>query len=252
MRWIVLAFCAVMLASTSAFCAQGVSPEEKEKQTAFRKAYATPDPAERAKALEQLEGATHPSTSELLSVVARTDPAKETRLAAYKVLSKMPARDAGLSQLLTALFQNIKFSETETRLDFAEQMGNSEFKYAICEALADYGGKLRYPELWTGNRPGNNANPGLGGGAVGGDPNQGIRKQRAEFEKFVKVFQKVTGTSIAAVDKDSPQAIRTWWNENRAKVATEDRALADKFKAEDTAELNKNNPLLPKSAKKAE
>src|SRR4051812_24267660 len=84
------------------------SAEELQKQTDFKKAYASPDKADHLKAVALLEGATDESSRKLLVTVINVDTYKEVQIEAYKLLSQMPTRDQGLSQLLVSLFNNLK------------------------------------------------------------------------------------------------------------------------------------------------
>jgi len=212
----------------------------------------SPERIEHMKAIALLEGATHPSSAELLSLVIQVNPNKEVRVAAYKALCQMPSPDPRLSMVLVNLFKNIKPNDMDERLEFAEQMKFSEFKYSIFEVLSDWGTKLRYPDLLTNYNNTNSGSAGGGNGTVGGDPNYGIKKQRAAFEKFAKVYNTVTGAKITANDREAPLQCRTWWAENKDKVLAADKALIEKYKAEDLEQRNKTNTLVPKGAEKAE
>lgn len=229
--------------------AADVSADEVKKQNEFRKLYLDPAQLDKTKALAALDGATHPSTWELLVKVAREDASKDVRFAAFKMLCGMPARNLRLAEALASLFAGVKPSASELRLKYAEEMGKSEFKYPVFDALADYGSKLRYPELVSGWQQGNRP-AGAGWSNVGGDPNIALRRQREDFEKYVEVFNKITGASITAHDKNSPHTIKQWWDENKPKVLKEDREKAQKYAAEDLAKQPRDNPLLPRSAKK--
>jgi hypothetical protein len=241
-----------MLVCVSRFvAAANVSPEELQKQNDFKKGMSSPERLDHVKAVALLEGATHPSSAGLLSTVVQVDPNKEVRLAAFKLLCQMPAKDPGMSQVLVNHFKNIKPNDTDERLEFAEQMKFSEFKYLIFETLSEWGTKLRYPDLLTNYNNNNSGNAGANG-TVGGDPNFGIKKQRALFEKFAKVYNGVTGAKITATDREAPLQCRTWWAENKDRVLAADKELAEKYKAEDIALRNKTNTLGPKVDKAAE
>jgi len=233
---------ALSLAAGVVVLAADVSFEEVKKQEEFKKAYVDRSQPDHLKTLALLAGATHPSTWEILSTVAAQDPSKEVRAAAFKMLCPMPARTPKLAEQLVALFKEVKFNEADVRSKYAEEMGKSEFKYSIYEALADYGSKMRYPDLVTGN---------VRGGLGGGDPNKTIRKTREDFENYVQAFNSVTGASIGVKDNHSPDGFKKWWAENKMKILAADRAKAQKYAAEDEAAAHaKGNPLLPKSEQK--
>jgi hypothetical protein len=241
----------LVLSASAAVKAATVSPEELQKQNEFKKAMSSPERIDHMKALALLEGATHPSSAELLSLVIQVNPNKEVRLAAYKALSQMPSPDQRLATVLLNHFKNIKPNDMDERLEFAEQMKNSEFKYLIFETLSDWGTKLRYPDLLTNYNNNNSGNAG-GNGTIGGDPNFGIKKQRAAFEKFAKVYNTVTGAKITATDREAPLQCRTWWAENKDKTLAADKALLEKYKAEELEQRTKANTLGPKPAEKAD
>jgi len=231
---------ALLFAGVAAVLAADSSFEEAKKQEDFKKAYLDRSQPDHLKTLALLDGAKDPSTWEILVQVARQDPSKEVRFAAVKMLCGMPARSPKLAEVLVSLFEELKFNEAEVRAKYAEEMGKSEFKYTIYQALADYGSKMRYPDLITGN-------PG-GGVGVGGDPNKSIRKYRTDFENYVKAFNTATGAGLEVKDKRTPDAFKKWWADNKTKVLTEDRAKAQKYAAEDEAAIHaKGNPLLPKA-----
>ncbi|MGD0089302.1 MAG: hypothetical protein ABSE73_05220 [Planctomycetota bacterium] len=240
--------CAILLlfAGEAVLPAADASFDEMKKQEEFKKTYSSqPD---HLKALALLEGASHPSTWELLIKVARVDASPEVRYAAFKMLCAMPAHTPKLAETLATLFGELKNNDIEARTKYAEEMAQSEFKFQICETLAGYGANLRYPSLYTGAPP-----PGAGGGASfsGGDPNVVIKKQRKEFEKFLEAFNKVSGATLLAKDKYAPSTIKKWWEDNKAKVLAEDREKAQKYGAEDKAgQPQGDNPLLPRSGQK--
>lgn len=225
--------------------AEPLAPEELQKQNEFKKAYATLERLDRMKALQLLEGATHPSTWELLAAVAQTDNYKEVRTEAFKMLSTMPARDPNLAHILATIFSSIKPNDTEIMLEFMPHLKNSEFKYEIIEAMADTGYKMRYPDLVSGSgyRP-----SGMVGGGQNGDPNVQNRKQRAAFEKFLEIFNQITKSDVKELDKNTPGQLRKWWEPRRNKMLLADKEITDKYKAEDRAKADKNNPLIPKTA----
>jgi len=243
--------CVAMLlvpCGTGVLRAADLSSEERDKQNEFKKAYNDRTQPDHLKALALLDGLQHPSTWDLLIQVARNDPAKDVRLAAFKRLCPMPARTPKLAETLASVFEDVKFNDSEMRCAYGAEMANSEFKYSLFEALADYGSKLRYPDLVT-NLGGQNQRQG-GGISVSSDPNTMLRRQRGEFEKFVEVFNKLTGANITAHDKTSPATVRKWWEENKAKFIAADREKATKFAVEDSFNRPKDNPLLPKAAQK--
>ena len=221
-----------------------IPDEDFKKQADFRKAYNNKEANEQVKALDLLAGSKHPSTWDILITVVNVNPSKAVRLAAFKLLCPMPARNIKLAQTLVALFEAVKPSDIEARIAYAKEMANSEFKYPVYEALVEYGSKLRYPDLVTGFRQ--------GGGT--GDPNQVLRRQRKEFEDYVDAFNEVTGAKLKAHDKASPREFTTWWNENKNRFLTADKEKLAKYEAEAVAERAKlENPLLPKNtAKKAQ
>jgi hypothetical protein len=231
--------CAIVLLSVcGAALSADVSTDERDKLNAFRNAYQDKSQPDHLKTLAMLDGLTTPATWELLTAVVRGDPNHEVRLAAFKRLCGMPTRTPKLAETLANLFDEVKPSDAEMRTAFAAEMGASEFKYTIFEQLVDYGSKMGYPDLVvlpSGNR---------------GDSNGSRIKFRKEFEAYVEAFNKVTGASITAKDKASPATIRRWWNENKDKIGLADRELAKKYAAEDLAKQPKDNPLLPKTAKK--
>jgi hypothetical protein len=226
--------------------------EDAGKRMMFNKLYGSKDVQDQLKAVELLDDVTQSATTEMLLTVARGNPAKEVRFAAFKKLCAVPARDPRLAGTLAELFKAVKPTESEAKVQYAQEMGKAEFKYPAYEAMVDYGSKLRYPELVSGYRPEGNRGGG-GTGILNFDPNTVLRRQRAEFESFVEAFNAITGAGLKPKDKSSPREFLTWWNANRDKIATADRELARKYAAEATAAREKmENPLLPKKAEKAE
>ena len=221
--------------------AEAVSPDEVKKQNEFKQAYSTPERGDRVKALEMLKGLTHLSTAEILATVASVDQYKEVRVEAFKMLSQIPARDPSLAHAMVSAFQATKISDIEVRLEFMPFMKNSEFKYEILDTLVDFGSKLRYPDLITAAY--------TGGMGFTGDPNVMTKKQRAQFVEFLKVFNTIASSDVKeATDKNTPLQVKKWWEPHRAKVLAADRELNDKYRAEDRAVADKNNPLVPKKA----
>jgi len=220
---------------------EALSPEEQKQQNEFRKLASTGSSADRLKAITTLEGASHPTSRELLAILVRAEPDKDVRKAAFTRLSQMPARDPGLSMLLVNLFQtSMKPNDIALKMEFAEAFKNSEFKYAVCEALVDQGSKMRYQDIITWDR-GNSASAGASG-TIGGDPNVQIRKNRADFEKYIEIFNSVTKAKLEAKDKDSVQEFKKWWAANKEKVATADKEILVKYHEEDK---KPGNPLVP-------
>ena len=229
--------------------AANASPEELQKQTDFKKAYASSDKEDHLKAVALLDGATHESTRSLLATVIQVDPYKEVQIEAYKILSQMPARDMSLSQLMVSLFNGAKLNDVDTRVGFIGAMKNSEFKYSLIEASAEFANRLRYPELVSNNN-GYNNNANRGGLLGNGDPNVAIRKLRAEFEKYLEAFNAFTKAGLKADDKNAPATLRAWVASNRNKLISTDKEALEKYRLEDKEKLDKNNPLLPNKDKK--
>lgn len=232
-----------LLAFAGGLAAEELSPDEAKAQAEFKKAYVGDDKTMKLKALDLLDGGVHPSTRDLLLTVVRREQEKELRVAALARYAKIPAGDPRPALAIVELFNAVKLNDVEGHLELAGPMKDFEFKYAVCEALAAYGSKLRYQDLVTGYRPNNSLSPGSGGSV--GDPNVNIRKQREEFEKYVSAFNKATGAAIAAKDKESPKEFLKWWQQNMDKLAAADRELMQKYRAEELARLNTKNPLLP-------
>ena len=231
--------------------AANISPEEAQKQTEFKKAYgAARDAAEREKSLQLLEGLTHPSTVSLLLAVLNSDQEKVVRSEAFRVLSKFPAHDMSLAQTMVNIFNAVKPSDLDTKIEYARLMGNSEFKVIILDALADFGSKLRYPDFYNTNNSntGGNTTPGVGSSTNNADPNQGIKKQRTQFEAFLNAFNSLSKAGLNAQDKSAPLEVKKWWEQNRAKMVVADKEIADKYKAADDAARDRDNPLVPKKA----
>ncbi|HEY3323509.1 MAG TPA: hypothetical protein VGP72_23855 [Planctomycetota bacterium] len=240
-----LALSVLLLVCAGAWCSTptGIPADELDKQTDFKRAYASREKDDHLKALQGLEGCTHPTTWEILATVVRVDQFPDVRLAAYRMLSLMPARDESLSRILVDFFQSLKLNDVDTRCDYVKYMANSEFKYSVTEAMCDYGAnRLTYPDFRTANRDTRNS-PFIG------DPNVNIKKRREEFEKYVEAFNAATKATITAKNDTAPKQFKTWWSENKDKLYRADKALVDKFRQEDLAARNKNNPLLPKSDK---
>jgi hypothetical protein len=229
--------------------AASASPEELQKQTDFKKAYASSDKEDHLKAVALLDGATHESTRSLLATVIQVDPYREVQIEAYKILSQMPARDMSLAQLMVSLFNGLKLNDVDTHIGFIGAMKNSEFKYSLMETTAEYANRLRYPELVSNNNGyNNNANK---GGLLGNpDPNVAIRKLRAEFEKYLEAFNAFTKAGLKADDKNAPATLRAWVASNRNKLISTDKEALEKYRLEDKEKLDKNNPLLPNKDKK--
>lgn len=223
------------------------SPEEIQKQNDFKKAYASSDKDDHLKAVALLEGATHESTRALLATVIQVDPYKDVQIEAYKLLSQMPARDMSLAQLMVNLFNGHKLTDAETRIAFLGAMKNSEFKYALTEAAAEFANRMRYPDP-VSYRPDNTAR----GGLMSSDPNIGIKKTRAEFEKYLAAFNAFTKATLPAEDKNAPATLKAWVAANRNKLVNADKEVLEKYRLEDKERLDKNNPLLPNKDRKEE
>ncbi|HYG74119.1 MAG TPA: hypothetical protein VEK08_03860 [Planctomycetota bacterium] len=242
-----LLLCAIALSHVHA----GIPAEDLAKQEEFKKVYNSQYRQDHLAALEKLEGSTHVSTWQILSTVVSVNPFPEVRTAAFKRLSQMPATDPYLSQILVQHFQSLKPNDVDLRIAFAECMGNSEFKYAIFEAMSEYGSKMRYPEFL--NLDGYRNEGGKAGsmnGTIGGDPNVFIGKQRAEFEKYLKIFNTITKANLSATDKNSPANLKSWWNENKNRVFVLDKNLLEKYKQEELERINKNSTLASKPGEK--
>lgn len=228
MAQLVVAFAFFMIGCAQA--ATPLSPEELKKQNEFKKAYDNPGKKDRVEAVHMLDGCTHPSTISILNTVIATETFTEVKAAAFRQLSTIPVTDPALSQMLAQIFDSLKPNDFEAHLEFVPQMRNSEFKYALYEVMSDYGSKLRYPDLITNSQ-------------YGGDPNVMIKKTRAEFDKYLKAFNAVTGAGLPLQDKNSPSTLRTWWNNNRDKILAADKELLEKYRHEDIERRNKATAL---------
>lgn len=229
----------VAVLALTAHWTQAATPEEQKKQDEFKKAFASPDKAVKLKAIESLEGSTDPGVLNLLRAVMG-DPERDVRLAAYTAISKFPARDYSVAQMLAKMFSDLKPDDVDTRCDYGRAMANCEFKTPLIEALADYASKRRYPDLVT-----------VTGTHTATDPNVPLRKQRTEFEKVLDVFNSVAKADVKAAKKDSPLEIKKWWEQNRMKAIAADKELLDKYKAEDKVRREKEaKPLVPKAPEK--
>ena len=71
------------------------------------------------------------------------EPTDNVKLDGFTVLTKEPARDGSLAHILVAQFLDVKQNNTDMRLKYCAALANSEFKWEIVGALADYG--LRQP-----------------------------------------------------------------------------------------------------------
>lgn len=247
-RWLSLAV--LFLAAVGSVRAENVSPEEMQKQNEFKKLYATGERVDQVKAADALDGASHASSRQLLATVVSTTTFPDVRNAHFARLAKMPATDPGLSVVLAQLFRQLKPTDIEGKTEFAKAMKPSEFKYAIYEALSEFGSKLRYPDLYTGNYNNNNRTGRAGGGGmsgVGGDPNYTAKKQRKEFEDFLGAFAEVVpDAKLKASDRNSPVEFRKWFEEVRVKAVKTDKELTEKYAAEARAVADKNNVLVLK------
>jgi hypothetical protein len=229
--------------------AEPVSPTA-QKQQDFKKMYGSADASERVKAVAELDGLTDSDTLSLLHYVVANDKIDSVRSAAFEQLTKVPARTPAHANILVALFQTVKPTDVELRLEMARLMANSQFKYAIADALSDFGSKLRYPDPWKGVHQGRSQSAGGGASTTTIDPSLSINRSRKEFEKFIGYYNEITKAGLKASDKNSPLEIKRWWEANKAKFAAGDREMADKYKAEDQAAKDKENPLVPEKKDK--
>jgi hypothetical protein len=219
--------------------AGNASPEELAKQQEFKKAYASQDKVERVKAVEMLEGFTHPSTLQMLTTVFSSDRDEDVKKAAFHTIAKAPAHDPGVAQLLVNMFNQVKPNDVPLRIEYAKLMEPTAFKYPVADCLADWGSKQRYPDRFSGTlQSGYNV-----------DPNIAIDKQRKDFVTFLEVFNALTQAGLKATDRNSPSELRKWWDANKMKVAQIDKELLTKYQAEDEAKRDNNNPLIPKTKK---
>lgn len=234
----------LLAASTSVF-AQNIAPEELQKQNDFKKMYATGERTDQLKSIELFEGATHPSSRQILTTVVSTSQYTEIRNAAFLRLAQMPATDPGLSLHLANLFRSLKPTDIEGKVEFAKAMKHSEFKYSIHEALSEYGSKLRYPDLYTGPMGGGRTvSPGGNTTGNNGDPNFNNKRQRKEFEDFLAAFSEVVpDAKLKASDRNSPAEYRKWFELSKASTMRKDRELAEKYAAEARERANQNNVL---------
>ncbi len=234
-------FCVGLLLSAStgwsaAAAATAPGPEDLDKQAAFKKLYASREKDDHLKALKALEGSKHASTTDILITVIRVDPFPDVRVAAFRMLSLMPARDETLARILVDFFQSFRLNEVEAHCDYAKYMVNSEFKFLISQALVEYGSHLSYPDLI-------NTRPNARVPTNAGDPNVQIRKRREDFEAYSKVFNEVTGANIVPKKDSSPLLFKKWWTENQDRFIRQDRELVEKFRKEDLDAANKLHPF---------
>jgi hypothetical protein len=218
----------LVFVSAAAFAASA-SPEEVEKQNAFKKSYGSQVTNDRLAALANLEGCTHTSTWQLLYTVATVDAAKEVRIDAFKKLAAMPARNPGLAKMLAMAFNATRMKDekdtSEIKQAFAEAMEKVEFKFDIGNAMTDYFHKnLRYPDILI---------------AANSSPKQAqnarefAERQRTELEQFLTAYNKLFSTDVKEPDKNTPANIRKWWTANAIKVAQADKELMLKYSEED-------------------
>jgi len=139
-----------------------------------------------------------------------------------------------VAQALVGILQRI--GDLGQKLEYATHLTNPKFKSAATAAVADWGSRLRYPDLIKPpappkNQPKNNAaktnQP--------PDPNLHINKEREQFARVFGIFNALTQANLAGPDRDSPAAIRKWWDANSANVTAADNDLLAKYKAEDQA-----------------
>lgn len=210
--------------------AAAISPDEQKLQTDFNKSYNNPDKDARKAALPSMEATKHSSSWAILDRISKSDPDPEVRLAAYTSLSKVPARDGSVSQMLAATFNAIKINDTEMKIKYAQAMATHEFKAQAANAIGETIAKMRYPDI-PRILPG-----GGGGGQVSNNPQAAIdraKKDRTEFEEMLTHFNSAANSEIKTATKESPGTIRKWMGANMAKLAQTDRELADKYRKED-------------------
>jgi len=214
----------------SAATAGALSPDEKQKQEEFHKAYISgKEKGDRVKAFHILDGLAHKTTIAMIYSLAMSDPDKDVRLEACQVLSKAPVRDQTASQDLANIFNALKPNDFDNRFAVAQTMTNSAFKYYLVLALVDFGSKkLQYPDLQV---------------VIGGvDRNGPIRTERTNFEKFILIFNGLSGANLTASSRLSPTEVKKWWDQNSAKISQADQELLNKYKAEDKAAEGKDKP----------
>ena len=206
--------------------AASLSPDEKQKQDAFKKAYGSQSTDDRAKAYALLEGAKHPTSWQLIATAVDAEMDDATKAEGLTILSKEPARDQTLARMLVARFQSVKPTNLEMRqTGLAKRWRISEFgKYDILNLLADVGSRMRYPDMPTMIHSGGMSvvNP------------EAIHRTRLQFEAFMKVFNAISGADIT-LTRDTPQKLPKWWGDNSMKFAKADHDLAEKYRAEDAA-----------------
>jgi hypothetical protein len=240
-RHILLLAGSVLLACSAAFAASNaLSPEEGQKQTEFKKAYgAAADKDERIKAFALLEGAKHYSSWQLIATVLAVAQEDDVKVAGFTTLSKMPARDLSLAKNLVQQFQALKFNDTATRLAYCKAMANSEFKTDVLDTMATYISKQRYPDLSTYQGGGGGVFGG-GGSAVNTGSLEQIRKIRKDFEAALAAFNAVANSDVKEANRNTPGLVMKWWQSNAQKFMVQDKALADKYKAEDVPPTTKH------------
>jgi len=231
MRLLCIACAGFFLLASQQLFAAAITPEEAKIQSEFPKAYRVNDKDARKSALSMLDGAKHSSSWKMVYDVAVSDPEADVRLAAVTVLAKEPARDSSVAHMVVQLFNNVKFNDTEIKLNYTKAMAPSEFKYEMIYALVDHISKLRYPDV-PRYIPGSSS----GTGAVSnGNAKQieNVKKIRKEFEEILEAFNAFAKSDCSTAAKDTPLLITKWFQTNQTKLAAADKELADKYKKED-------------------
>lgn len=223
----------VAILSLAMLCAVGLSaatlsPEEQKTQAEFKKAYNNPDKSARTTAISMLDGAKHSSSWALLDGVSKSDPDADVRLAAFTSLAKEPARDSSLARMLAMTYSSIKINDIDTRIAYAKAMGGSEFKADIVNVIGDQLTKMRYPDI-----PRLIQTQNAGGTSDNRRQIEAAKKQRKEFEDLLEAFNAIAKSELTSPTKDTPLTMRKWLDANLAKLAKEDRDLADKYRKED-------------------
>jgi hypothetical protein len=218
----------LVLSLAPVFAAGTVDPE-KQKQTDFKKACASPDKDERGKAYALFEGSTDPSSWDLMVKALSFEKESSVKIEGFTVLSKLPARTGALATKLAQLFNALEKNDMDTRLAYAKAMSSSEFKYEDAGTVAQFiWMRCSYPDMPTyqGMHQGNMVNT---------RSPEAVNKIRKEFKDFLEALNGIVKTDVSAenLDRNAPAKLKKWWEANSAKVATDDRALADKYREED-------------------
>jgi hypothetical protein len=239
MRVLSLSFVILLICAAGVSHAAAITPEEAKVQADFSKAYNNPDKTARMTAISMLEGMKHPSSYGIVYKIAASDPDESVRMAALEVLAKEPAHDDSVARMLGQLADGIR-NDLEKKAEVITKMAASEFKFPIVSSATDTLMRARYPD-----------EPKLYQGA-NGQSNIGlinaVKKQRKEYEAMLDALNAVAKTEIAKPTKETPNTMKTWWATNAAKIAADDKALADKYRKED-AEAAKAAAEAKKNAK---